>query len=104
MKLAVILRQKAEILPPYHRPLRIALVWELIGIVLSFLVLDFGQFLHRYLCTTLVFWMIVPVVSVLRARPTRVELAMISYGPMLIFLGLEFFPHLWKLFGLPPSG
>jgi hypothetical protein len=41
----------------------------LAGIILGSMVLDFGFFLFRYLCITLVFWIVIGVLAFHRAHP-----------------------------------
>lgn len=78
-------KAKLEILPAYHRPMRWAFWCQIAGIILGSMVLDFGFFWFRYLCITLVFWIIVGVLSFTRAHPTIPERIVIATGPQFIF-------------------
>jgi len=76
--------------PDYHRPLRWALAFQVIGFVLAALVLDFGFFAFRFLCFSLAFWVLVGIFAFMRRHPTLVERIAIGGGPMLIFWTMFF--------------
>lgn len=76
--------------PEFHRPLRWALVCQVIGFVLAALVLDSGFFAFRFLCLSLAFWVLVGIFAFVRRRPSIVERVAIGGGPMLIFWTMFF--------------
>lgn len=69
----------------YRRSLRWALISQVVGALLAFMVLDFGSFAFRFLCFSLGFWLAAGILMLLRRQPSTFEGAIVSSGPMVLF-------------------
>ena len=70
----------------YQRSVRWAFICQVVGFVLTGMILDTGIFALQFLVLSLVFWVLVGIVMFARHHPTLVERALIGSGPALIFL------------------
>ena len=72
----------------YQRAWRWALVCQFAGVLLTFLFVagDFGRFAFRFLCLSLVFWILASVLMIARQQPTILERIFIGSGPIVVYL------------------
>jgi hypothetical protein len=71
--------------PTYQRPLRYALICQVISVLLAFTILDTGLFAFQFLCFSVIFWILAGVLMLMRRHPSIVERLFIGSGPLLIF-------------------
>lgn len=75
----------------YQRSLRSALIFQVLGIVLTGFVMDTGWFAFVYVVGSAVLWALVGILVFARQRPTKLERLLIGFGPILLFSFMFFF-------------
>jgi hypothetical protein len=70
--------------------LRSALIFQVLGFVLTGFVMDTGWFAFMYVVASMILWAIVGILMFARQRPTMLERLLIGSGPILLFVFMFF--------------
>ena len=71
--------------PVYQRAVRSALICQVLSVLLSFMILDLGEFAVQFLGFSVAFWLLAGVLMWRRRHPSLIERLILGSGPMLIF-------------------
>ena len=82
------MRLSAKLPSCWSRPLKTALICQVIGFILTGLILDGGGVQVIWLCLSVPFWIGATALACLDKEPTSLEKSFVAFGPLLLIMGL----------------